>query len=55
MEDKRHKNKGPPHDLILKNNDIIDQTVELFQKNIGIFALRGVLQKLNVREIETSC
>ena len=32
MEDKRHTNKGQPHTLILEDDDIIDQTVQLFQK-----------------------
>ena len=32
VEDKRHTNKGQLHTLILEDDDIIDQTVQLFQK-----------------------
>ena len=48
MEDKRCKNKGRPHKLILADNDIIDQSDELLSTNKGIFTSRDVLHKLNV-------
>ena len=48
VEDKRYKNKGRPHKLILVDNDIIDQSDELLSTNKGIFTSRDVLHKLNV-------
>ena len=50
VHDKRHKSKGRPRKLILEDNDVNDQSVELFQTNTS----KDVLQKLNVRESEIS-
>ena len=52
VEDKRHTNKGQPHTLILEDDDIIDQTVQLFQKKKKKIQK---IQKFNVRVTKNSC